>query len=196
MAFHVAISLALCSRSRRHGNHPSMRMMPSCVVALAGLLTAACSVGSAETMQRGSAVPVEQATSNSNEHHINTLTEQIVGDWRSVCDGKELVTFGADGSWMSSYDGNASEAGRWMLFAGNAPPPAYLTASSPQRTTCRFCVRIGCRWCPKSAASAPMISNSFISETVDETPIRARIRRHGRVAQFSSRLRTDGLRRT
>lgn len=88
-------------------------------------------MGSAETMQQGSAVPVEQATSHSDERHINTLTEQIVGDWRSVYDEKEVFIFGADGSWMSSYDGNAPETGRWMLFAGDAPPPGLSHSFEP-----------------------------------------------------------------
>lgn len=110
-----------------------MRMLSSCVFAVAGLLTTACSLGSAETVQRGPAAPVEQATSNSEEHHINTLTEQIVGDWRSVYDGKEVVTFGADGSWMSSYDGNASETGTWVVFAGNAPPLGLSHSFEPAK---------------------------------------------------------------
>lgn len=109
------------------------------LLALFGFLTAACSLGAPENLRAdspaGAVSPVApgSAAANLNEHDIDALTQQFVGVWRSVYDEREVITINADGSWVSSYDGNAAPADRWMVFAGNAPPPGLTQTFDPTK---------------------------------------------------------------
>lgn len=100
-----------------------MRMI--ILAALCGLATA-CGPTSPKSARADTAAPPAAAATESSvpvpNADIDGLTQQIVGVWRAVDENTE-VAFGADGSWVVSYDGEVLSVGRWRLFAGNALPP-------------------------------------------------------------------------
>jgi hypothetical protein len=76
-------------------------------------------------------VAPETEAANPNEGDIDAIAQQLVGVWRSVYDEREVITINSDGSWVSSYDDSASPADRWLVFAGDAPPPGLLQNFDP-----------------------------------------------------------------
>lgn len=70
---------------------------------------------------------------NVEERDIDALAQQFVGVWRSVYDEKEVITISADGSWVSSYDGDNQTAEKWSVFAGDAPPPGLKQTLDPTK---------------------------------------------------------------
>ena len=131
-----------------------MRMI--ILAALCGLATA-CGPTSPKSVPADTAAPpaaaATEASAPAPNADIDGLTQQVVVVWRSVDDGME-VAYGADGSWVVSYDGDVVSVARWRLFAGNAVPPliklrpglsrsesfdpqsVYLEVGWPQRSVC------------------------------------------------------------
>lgn len=109
------------------------------LLAFCGFLAPACSLGAPENLRTdtaaGAVSPVESgsAAANLSERNIDALAQQFVGVWRSVYDEREAITINADGSWVSSYNGGAEPADRWMVFAGNAPPPGLTQTFDPSK---------------------------------------------------------------
>ncbi|GAM99837.1 hypothetical protein U91I_03492 [alpha proteobacterium U9-1i] len=80
-------------------------------------------------------MPLElrSAPTNLNERDINVLGQQFVGVWRSVYEAREVLVLNGDGSSVTSYDGNDQPAEKWMVFAGNAPPPGLTESFDPTK---------------------------------------------------------------
>lgn len=100
--------------------------------ALLGVLMAACGMAAPEEL-RTQAQEVQSGAASATEIQPSALAQQFVGVWRSVYEEREVLVLNADGSSVSSYDGNDQPAERWMVFAGNAPPPGLTESFDPTK---------------------------------------------------------------
>jgi len=117
----------------------SKRILLIPLLAFFGFVVVACSSDAPENARTDSPAeaisPVEagSAAANLNERDIDALAQQFVGVWRSVYEEREMLTLNADGSSVSSYDGDDQPAERWMVFAGDAPPPGPTENFDPAK---------------------------------------------------------------